>query len=219
MRTGTAPDAPAPRGARQFGGSRRLGDARWLGGLRWLGDSRRLGGSRWLGGLRRLGGSRWLAAVRPLLRPLLRPRRRPGPTPTPACPSRAHQLRALVAVLDEAVAAQRPADEAVAACGEPGPPARGAARDCGLQSITLHRLRARLQDLWTTDPDLVAAQARAARLLAYDLWMLRASMNLACTTHPVDRTEAARLRLNGLGRPADDLRRLRDTLRAELSGA
>ena len=58
--------------------------------------------------------------------------------------------------------------------------------------------------------------AFGVRLLAYDLWMLRASMNLAFTVRPVDRTEAARLRLNGLGRPADDLRRLRDSLRAEL---
>jgi hypothetical protein len=33
--------------------------------------------------------------------------------------------------------------------------------------------------------------------------------------HPDARTEAARLQLNGLGRPADDLRRLRDTLQAE----
>ncbi|WP_329598635.1 hypothetical protein OIE43_28740 [Streptomyces pseudovenezuelae] len=168
MRTGTAPDAPAPRAAR------------------------------------------WLAALRPLLRSLVRRR------PAPVGPSRPDQLRALVAVLDEAVAAQRPADEAVAACGESGPVSRGTARDCGQQSIALHRLCARLQDLGTTDPELLAAQARAARLLAYDLWMLRASMNLAFTVRPGDRTEAARLRLNGLGRPADDLRRLRDTLRAEL---
>ncbi|MEV7070509.1 hypothetical protein [Streptomyces sp. NPDC093990] len=172
MRTGTAPDAPAPRAAR------------------------------------------WLAAVPSFLRPLVRPR--PRRRPVPVRPSRPDQLRALLAVLDEAVAAQGPADEAVAACGEPGPVPRGTARDCGLQSIGLHRLRARLQDLGTTDPDLLAAQARAARLLAYDLWMLRASMNLAFADRPVARTEAARLGLNGLGRPADDLRRLRDTLRAEL---
>ncbi|MET7735877.1 hypothetical protein ABZT02_31610 [Streptomyces sp. NPDC005402] len=189
MRTGTAPDAPAPRAARSPGVP------------------------RWPGVPRLLAVVRLLAAVgAALLRPLVRPHRRPAP----AGPSRPDQLRALVAVLDEAVAAQTPADEAVAACGEPGPVSRGTARDCGLQSITLHRLRTRLQDLRTTDPDLIAAQARAARLLAYDLWMLRASMNLAFTTRPVDRTEAARLRLNGLGRPADDLRRLRDTLRAEL---
>ena len=154
--------------------------------------------------------ARWLHAVRLLLRP-----RRPTPG-RPSQPSRPDQLRALVAVLDEAVAAQAPADEAVAACGEPGPVARGTTWDCGQQSIALHRLRTRLQDLGPTDPDLVAAQAHAARLLSYDLWMLRASMNLACAIRPAARTEAARLRLNGLGRPADDLRRLRDTLRAEL---
>ncbi|WP_406392523.1 hypothetical protein OG806_16620 [Streptomyces sp. NBC_00882] len=191
MRTSTTPDAPAPRVAR------------------------RLGVPRWRAAIRRLGAGRWLAAVDLLaaVRPLPRPHRRPAPVR----PSRPDQLRALVAVLDEAVAAQTPADEAVAACGEPGPVSRGTARDCGQQSIALHRLRARLEDLGTSDPDLVAAQARAARLLAYDLWMLRASMNLAFTVRPVDRTEAARLHLNGLGRPADDLRRLRDSLRAELA--
>ncbi|MFI6434336.1 hypothetical protein [Streptomyces sp. NPDC050759] len=188
MRTGTAPDRPAPRAAP------------WPGVRRWLAAGRLL------------AVVRQFSAVGAHVRPLLRPHRRPAPVG----PSRPDELRALVAVLDEAVAAQRPADEAVAACGEPGPVSRGTARDCGLQSITVHRLRTRLQDLRTTDPDLVAAQARAARLLAYDLWMLRASMNLAFTVRPVDRTEAARLRLNGLGRPADDLRRLRDTLRAEL---
>ncbi|NEB02396.1 hypothetical protein G3I78_25510 [Streptomyces sp. SID13726] len=128
-------------------------------------------------------------------------------------------MKALIAVLDEAVAAQTPADEAVAACGEPGPVSRGTARDCGRQSIALHRLRTRLQDLRLPDPDLAAARTRAACLLAYDLWMLRTSLNLAFTVHPVARTEAARLRLNGLGRPADDLRHLRDTLRAELPTA
>ncbi|GAA3822191.1 hypothetical protein GCM10022403_064620 [Streptomyces coacervatus] len=84
---------------------------------------------------------------------------------------------------------------------------------CSRQSIALHRLRTRLQDLELTDPDLLQAQAQAARLLAYDLWMLRESLNLAFTIHRNPRTEAARLRLNGLGRHADDLRRLRDGLR------
>jgi len=139
----------------------------------------------------------------------LRRRRRPAP----ARPTRPDQLPALVAVLDEVVAAQTPADEAVAACGQPGPLSRHTARACGQQSIALHRLCARLQDLDLTDPDLVSARARAARLLAYDLWMLRESLDLAFTVHRDSRTEAARLRLNGLGRPADDLRRLRDGLR------
>ncbi|MEU1269521.1 hypothetical protein [Streptomyces sp. NPDC005799] len=133
--------------------------------------------------------------------------------PIPPRPPRPAQLRALVAVLDEAVAAQSPADAAVAACGEPGPVSCLTARACGRQSIALHRLRTRLQDLRLTDPDLALAQDRAACLLAYDLWMLRESLNLAFTVHPDPRTEAARLRLNGLGRHADDLRRLRDGLR------
>jgi hypothetical protein len=38
-------------------------------------------------------------------------------------------------------------------------------------------------------------------------------MDLAFTVHPDARTEAARLQLNGLGRPADELRRLRDAVR------
>lgn len=153
------------------------------------------------------GTVRWHRAVRTLARL--------HHHPTPARPSRPAQLLALVAVLDEAVAAQTPADAAVAACGEPGPVTRQTARSCGLQSITLHRLRTQLQDLELTDPDLVQAQAHAARLLAYDLWMLRESLNLAFTVHRDTRTEAARLRVNGLGRHADDLRRLRDGLRAE----
>jgi hypothetical protein len=44
--------------------------------------------------------------------------------------------------------------------------------------------------------------------------MVRQAMDLAFTLHADARTEAARLRLNGLGRPADDLRRLRDLLRS-----
>jgi hypothetical protein len=136
-------------------------------------------------------------------------------TSAPARPARPAQVRALVAVLDEAVAAQTPADAAVAACGDPGPVSSLTARSCGRQSITLHRLRTRLEELDLTDPDLLRIRAHAARLLAYDLWMLRESLDLAFTLHPDPRTEAARLRLNGLGRHADDLRHLRDGLRTE----
>ena len=41
------------------------------------------------------------------------------------------------------------------------------------------------------------------------------SVDLAFTLRPAPRTEATRLRINGLGRHADDLRRLRDGLREE----
>ncbi|PWI20268.1 hypothetical protein DI272_02400 [Streptomyces sp. Act143] len=134
--------------------------------------------------------------------------------PVPARLSRPAQVRALLAVLDEAVAAQRLADPAVAACGEPDGVTGQAAQDCGGAGSALHRARGRLRDLPLTDPDLAAVQAQAGRLLAYDLWMVRQSMNLAFTSHPDARTEAARLQINGLGRPADELRRLRDALHA-----
>jgi hypothetical protein len=140
-----------------------------------------------------------------------RPRSRAVPSSLP----RPAQVRALVAVLDDAVAAQQPADAAVASCGEPGPVSGQAARDCGNASSAFFRLRARLRELPLTEPDLVQAQAYAGRLLAYDQWMVRQSADLAFTVHPDVRTEAARLQLNGLGRPADDLRRLRDTLKTE----
>ncbi|MEU9279709.1 hypothetical protein [Streptomyces sp. NPDC048341] len=124
-------------------------------------------------------------------------------------------MRALLAVLDEAVAAQEPADAAVASCGEPGPVSGQAARDCGDASSAFLHLRARLREVALTDADLVHTRAYAGRLLDYDQWMVHQSVNLAFTVHPDARTEAARLQLNGLGRPADDLRRLRDTLKTQ----
>ncbi|MFI5683455.1 hypothetical protein [Streptomyces sp. NPDC051636] len=145
----------------------------------------------------------------------LPPRRRrsaPARLPYPA------QVRALLAVLDEAVTAQRFADEAVGACGEPGPVPGRAAQDCRRAGSAFHRLRARLEELPLTDAGLVEVQAYAGRLLAYDQWMLRQSLDLAFRAHPDPRTEAARLRINGLGRPADDLRRLRDALRQTGAG-
>jgi len=131
----------------------------------------------------------------------------------PADPSHETQLRALTALLDEAVTAQLGADRAVAACGEPGPVRSETAQACGRHSVTFHRLSGRLHRLPMTYPDLIEARAHAGRLLDYDQWMVRQAMNLAFTVHADERTEAARMRLNGLGRPADELRRLRDLLR------
>lgn len=139
----------------------------------------------------------------------LRPQPAAPPVPRPA------QLRALLMVLEKAVAAQRQADAAVASCGEPGPVSGQVARDCGDASSAFLRLRARLRELPLSEPDLAQTRAYAGRLLDYGQWMVRQSVNLAFTVHPDVRTEAARLQLNGLGRPADDLRRLRDTLKAE----
>ncbi len=127
--------------------------------------------------------------------------------------SRPAQIRALVEVLDEAMSVQLAADVAVAACGEPGPVSGQAAQDCGHAGSAFHRLRARLWELPLTETDLMEAQAYAGRLLAYDQWMVCQSLNLAFTAHRDARTEAARLQINGLGRPADDLRRLRDAFK------
>lgn len=139
-------------------------------------------------------------------------RLRPPPAP-PSLP-RPAQVRVLLTVLNDAVAAQQSADAAVASCGEPGPVSGQVARDCCGASSAFLRLRARLRELPLTDV-LVQRQAYAGRLLDYDQWMVHQSLNLAFTVHPDARTEAARLQLNGLGRPADDLRRLLETLRAE----
>ncbi|MET7451476.1 hypothetical protein ABZT03_06175 [Streptomyces sp. NPDC005574] len=142
---------------------------------------------------------------------LIRLRAAPTPAPLP----RTVQRRMLLAVLEDALTAQRPADAAVAACGAPGPVCGEAARDCGRASSAFVHLRARLRDLPLTDLDLVRARAYAGRLLAYDQWMVRQSADLAFSVHPDARTEAARRQLNGLGRPADDLRRLCESLKAD----
>ncbi|MEU9392956.1 hypothetical protein AB0D86_23515 [Streptomyces sp. NPDC048324] len=135
--------------------------------------------------------------------------------PAPALLARPAQVGALLEVLSDAVDVQQRADRAVAACGEPGPVRGQVARDCGRVSSDVHRLCVRLWRLRLAEADLAETQASAGRLLAYDQWMVRQSLNLAFTVHPDARTEAARLQINGLGRPADDLRRLRDGLRDE----
>ncbi|WP_416980883.1 hypothetical protein [Streptomyces sp. T028] len=136
------------------------------------------------------------------------------PRPAAACLPRTSQVRALMAVLDDAVAAQKPVDAAVAACGAPEGPTGQAAQDCGRAGSRIHQLCARLRELPLTQPDLVEVRALAGRLLSYDQWMVRQALNLAFSAHPDARTEAARLQFNGLCRPADDLRRLRDALEA-----
>ncbi|MEU4878536.1 hypothetical protein [Streptomyces sp. NPDC021608] len=161
------------------------------------------------------GRDGWRPGVRLLARLGLRRRALP-PRPAPTRPGRAAQARALLAVLEEAVAAQGPTDAAVAACGEPGAVPDHAARACGDAASALLRLRARLLELPLADADLVRTRARAARLLSYDQWMVRQSADLAYRVHRDARTEAARLQLNGLGRPADELRRLRDALEDEV---
>lgn len=130
----------------------------------------------------------------------------------PGSPAHEAQLLALSGILDEAVAAQPLADRAVAACGETGPVVASAAQEAGLQISVYHRLIVRLREL-NRDGDIVPLAERASRLLAYHEWILHQSVNLAFTAQPEPRIEAARLRLDGLGRPAAHLRELRDEVR------
>ncbi|MEU6754880.1 hypothetical protein [Streptomyces sp. NPDC046685] len=122
------------------------------------------------------------------------------------------QLLALAALLDEAVAAQPLADRAVAACGQPAPVPGSAAQDAERQNSVYHRLIVRLRAMHLAE-DLTPVGEQASRLLAYHEWILHHAVNLAFTSQPDPRIEAARLRLNGLGKPAVDLRRLRDEIR------
>jgi hypothetical protein len=133
--------------------------------------------------------------------------------------SRQEQLRALAEVLDEIAAAQPLSDHVVAACGDPGPGPvpDSVARQGGRQTVLCARLGRRLREL-TLYGDVAEARERASRLLDYQHWMVQQSLNLAFTANPDARTEAARLHLNGLGAPADELRELRDRIRAQAAG-
>lgn len=137
---------------------------------------------------------------------------------TPGSPAHEVQLLALSGILDEAVAAQPLADRAVAACGEPGPVVASAAQEAGLQISVYHRLIVRLREL-NRDGDIASVTERASQLLAYHEWILHQSVNLAFTAQPEPRIEAARLRLDGLGRPAVHLRELRDEVRRRAAHA
>jgi hypothetical protein len=123
------------------------------------------------------------------------------------------QLRALEAILDDAVAAQTPSDLVVAACGEPGPVGELVARTGGEQLMVYHRLTVRLQHL-PLDSDLNELGQAAARLFQYHEWMIHQALSLAFSSRPDARTATARRRINGIGAPADALRDLRETVRA-----
>ncbi|MEW2081015.1 hypothetical protein [Streptomyces sp. NPDC005283] len=129
---------------------------------------------------------------------------RPAPTPS----TRQVQLLALVSLLDEAVQAQSAADGAMAACGEPGPVPASALHEAGQQNSIYRRLMVRLRGL-RVDDELTGLQEHASRLLSHHEWLLHQAVNLA-SSPSTDRVEAARLRLNGLGAPASELRELCD---------
>ncbi|NMO33473.1 hypothetical protein HG826_07695 [Streptomyces sp. GMY01] len=141
--------------------------------------------------------------------PVWRPRRRP----VEAVP-RAEQLHALLALLDEGIAAQPSADRAVAACGEPGPVSGAVTQTAGELISVYRRLNVRLSRL-SVDDELEPLKQYAARLLTYHQWLLHEAVNLACAAVQKDpRVDAVRRRLHGTGRPGDELRAVRDRVDA-----
>ena len=152
------------------------------------------------------------AVLRRLAVGLGRGRTRPPPDPAAYSLGREAQAAALLAVLDEAVAEQAPADLALAACGEPGPVPPDVAELLSRQSVRYARLAGWLRSL-PADGDLAGIREAAVRLVSYHQWMLHQSANLAFSGHHRPRCEDARRRINGLGAPADRLRELRDSLR------
>ncbi|MFJ5217420.1 hypothetical protein ACIP98_22180 [Streptomyces sp. NPDC088354] len=128
------------------------------------------------------------------------------------------QLAALAALLDEAAAAQPEADRVVAACGEPGPVPTEVARAGSRQAAVLQDIAQRLRDL-PVGGEEADARDEAVRLLTYDHWMVRQALNLAFTANADTGTETDRLRLNGLGAPADRLRELRERVRGAAARA
>lgn len=126
--------------------------------------------------------------------------------------TRQEQLAALMAILDDAVAAQPVADRVVAACGRRGPVSGSVTHTGGEQMSVYHKLNVRLSEL-SVDDDFEERKQRAARFLAYHQWILHQAVSLACATSPDPRVEAARLRMRGLGDPAEGLRDLRDEVK------
>lgn len=139
--------------------------------------------------------------------------RRRRPRVAAVAATRRAQLTALADLLDEAVAAQPAADRAIAACGEPGALPAAAPFEAGQQESVFYGLVVRLRRL-RVDPEPAGYHERASSLLNCHFWLLHEAMNLVCGLQRGDRSEAARLRLNGLGAPAAELRALRDEIRA-----
>ena len=124
---------------------------------------------------------------------------------------RSRQLQDVLRLLDEAASAQPLADKIIAACGEPSEVAPEFFRAGGRLQVLFYRLRERLDELYL-DADLEELRQRGRRLLLYHQWMLREALTVACSTRVRDPSNS-RLRINGLGAPADELRELRDNIR------
>ncbi|WP_346075477.1 hypothetical protein [Actinocorallia cavernae] len=129
-------------------------------------------------------------------------------------PTRSEQLYALLAVLEDGMAAQSVASRVVAACERPGPVSDAVARTADEQIAGYHQLNVRLHQLPVDAVGLDELTRRAGRLFASNQWILHQAVTLmSAAIGPDARVEAARQRLHGLGRPGDGLRQLRDEVR------
>jgi hypothetical protein len=123
--------------------------------------------------------------------------------------SRESQLAALADAAVRAVAGQDEAAQVVSACGLPGPPAEIVMLAAGRCVRRYHQLEAAVEAM-TVESDLEPYRLALSRYVAYHLVLVRAAVDLACAGDPG--TYRARSSLDGLGPPADDLRRLHEEL-------
>ena len=122
------------------------------------------------------------------------------------------QLQALAGVLAQAAAIAPMAEQTVRACGQTGPVLGNAAQTGGSLISQYERLRRVLADV-PVDEQYAPLAHEIAILLRYHQWLIHASLELAFARNPSPRSEAMRLRLNGLGTPATRL----DDVRLEVS--
>jgi hypothetical protein len=122
----------------------------------------------------------------------------------------------LSAVLDDAVALQPAADEAIRACGARDDPTGAVARRAGEVAGRYLALRHRLP-VSTSDPRLAARVTSADRLLHAHQWLLAEAVHLRFSVaRNARRAEFAR-RFTGLGRAGPGLVELRNQIRVQAS--
>jgi hypothetical protein len=122
---------------------------------------------------------------------------------------------AVFEVLDWATALQPAAERIIRACAEPGETPNWVTQEGSRLAREFWLLHARL-DALAPGVARVEVRQRAAELLAYHMTLLDACLNLAFPKYRSPISEARRLRVRGLGQPAEDLRILRDELRQQL---
>lgn len=118
------------------------------------------------------------------------------------------QLQSLRDILDDVASLERDTDWTLAACGESGLVTGDVARKAGQLIVAYYRLQRRIESQpFDEARAVIAAQLCSEIYLRQGL--LKSALQLAFPSTPTDRTESARLRLNGLGTTATRLHELR----------